>query len=326
MRISRQPLKNGMLAALLAVISVLPAPVTSQEPVYASRLELPIAGDSIGYPRSVTADRHTDEIFVCDTRRGRILIYDGQGRLKFQIPGGDVFSAPIDLAIDQEGYLVVVANHQRRRTLVELDFDGLFLGEITLTGLPNLPQEPAIHSVAISPSGDRIYVVDINNFRLWITDRQGVVADSVDLAPGVSGKERQEVMLGHVDVYGDNVFVALRSTAAIRVLDLDGNDRARVGERGGAYCRLGRPVGAALTESGEVLIVDQQRMVITRWTLEGNRCLGEYYGLGNLPGYLYFPMDIALDELGQLFVSQGYQGRVQVYEGVDPAPAPARLP
>ena len=35
-----------------------------------------------------------------------------------------------------EGYLVVAANYQRRPALIELDFDGLFLREIRLSGLP----------------------------------------------------------------------------------------------------------------------------------------------------------------------------------------------
>ena len=74
------------------------------------------------------------------------------------------------------------------------------------------------------------------------------------------------------------------------------------------------------------MIVDKQRMVILRWNGEGNRCLGEYYGLGNRPGYLYFPMDLALDGTGQLYVTQGYQGRVQMYEGLAPAVAPPKAP
>ncbi|MGB5817068.1 MAG: hypothetical protein WBI27_17905, partial [Thermoanaerobaculia bacterium] len=63
-------------------------------------------------------------------------------------------------------------------------------------------------------------------------------------------------------------------------------------------------------------------MVVLRWAVQGDRCLGEYWGLGNAPGYFYFPMDLALDGQGQLYVSQGYQGRVQMYEGMAPAAPP----
>ena len=74
------------------------------------------------------------------------------------------------------------------------------------------------------------------------------------------------------------------------------------------------------------MIVDQQRMMILRWNADANRCLGEYIGYGNEPGYLYYPMDLALDGSGQLFVSQGFEGRVQMFSGMTPAPplVPAR--
>lgn len=311
---------------LVLLLGGLAVPAGAEGPVYLRRLELPVLRDTISYPRGVTTDPHTEEVFVCDTRNNRILIFDGEGRFRFQIPGGDVFSAPTDLAVDPDGFLVVVANHQRRSALIELDFDGLFLGEIPLTGFPGDLAEPRLQSVALSPAGDRIFAVDTANLRLWITDREGAIGGSVDLAAGYSEKDRQDLILGHVDIYGETVLITVTSEGEIGLYELDGSTRSRVGEPGTAYCKLGRPVAAALTDNGELVIVDKQRMVILRWDAGGNRCIDEYYGLGNRPGYLYFPMDLALDGAGQLYVSQGYQGRVQMYEGLAPAAAPPRAP
>lgn len=323
------PLKRRSLYRVLGLTLLfgsLAVAAGAEGPAYLRRLEMPVRRDTIGYPRGVTADPHTEEVFVCDTRNNRILIFDGEGRFLFQISGGDIFSAPSDLAIDPDGFLVVVANHQRRSALIELDFDGLFLGEILLTGLPADLAEPRLQSVALSPEGDRIYALDTVNLRLWITDRDGAIVGSVDLAADYSEKDRQDLILGHVDVYGETVLVAVTSEGQIASYELDGTARSRVGEPGTAPCKLGRPVAAALADNGELVIVDKQRMVILRWNAEGDRCLGEYYGLGNRPGYLYFPMDLALDGAGQLYVTQGYQGRVQMYEGLAPAIAPPRRP
>ncbi len=93
--------------------------------------------------------------------------------------------------------------------------------------------------------------------------------------------------------------------------------------RGTAACTLAFPTAAALAGDDELVIVDQQRMLVLRWSISSNRCLGEYIGLGDAPGYLYFPMDLALDRSGQLFVSQGFEGRVQMYRGMTPAAGPA---
>jgi DNA-binding beta-propeller fold protein YncE len=304
---------------------MLTAPLAAQEPSFVRRLALPVVGDSIGYPRGVSADLHTGELFVCDTRLNRILIFDEEGLFRHEISGGDVFVAPRDVAIDPEGYLLLAANHQRRSALLELDFDGLFLREIALA-LPEGTAEPKIASVALSPRGDRVYVLDSTNLRLWIAHRSGEPASSVDLAPGLTERERHDVILGHVDVYADTVLVAVPSAAQVRTFGLDGTPRGDIGRRGTARCTIAFPVAAALNDEGELVIVDQQRMVVLRWSHQANRCLDEYIGLGASPGYLYYPMDLALDGTGRVFVSQGFEGRVQMYTGMAPAAAPPRSP
>jgi len=91
-------------------------------------------------------------------------------------------------------------------------------------------------------------------------------------------------------------------------------------------------MAAAVDVDGNLAIIDQRRMLILRWSGGEDRCLGEFYGLGAAPGYLYYPMDIALDPEGRAYVSQGYEGRVQVYGGLpaaargDPPSAPLAEP
>jgi hypothetical protein len=308
----------------LALAGALGLPAAAQEPAYVRRLLLPVAEDLIGYPRGVTADVHTGEVFVCDTRRGRILIFDTEGLFLHEIPGGDVFSAPRDLAVDPEGYLVVVANYERRPGLIELDFDGLFRREIRLSGLPEGAIEPVIVSAALSPAGDRLYTLDSANLHLWISNRQGEIETSIDLAVGLDERERRDLILGHVDAYADTVLVALPAFSQIRMFGPDGAPQGTVGKPGTAPCTLAFPTAAALDEDGDLVIVDQQRMVVLRWNRKANRCLGDYLGLGAAPGYLYYPMDLALDRFGRIYVAQGFDGRVQMYSGMTPAPAAPR--
>lgn len=281
-----------------------------------------MVADEIGYPRGVTADLHTGEVFVCDARRNRILIFDAEGLFSYEIPGGSVFSGPSDVAVDPEGILLVAANREGRPGLVELDFDGLFRRELALTGLPDGVAPPLVVSLALSPGGDRLYALDEANLRLWIAGRDGALLSSVDLAAGLTEQERQDVILGNVDAYGDKVLVAIASDGQVRVFDRDGRRERRVGIKGTAPCRIARPRAAALAANGELLVVDQQRMLILRWNPDTNKCLGEALGLGGGPGGLYFPIDLALDASGRIYVSQSYEGRVQVFGGMSPAAAP----
>ena len=311
--------------AVALAVTVLAGTAASADaliPSYVRQLTTPLLLDQIGQPQAVTADPVTSEVFVCDSRKNRIVIFDPKGLFDFEIPGGDVFSAPIDLAVDAEGYLLVLATHQRHRALLELDFDGLFLREIELTGLDPGEAEPNPTSVALSPDGSRIYLLDTSNDRLWVADRSGALLRAVDLAPQVSGEERLDFLLGRMDVYGDSVLVAVPSEGAIRVFDLDGELRHSYGSQGATACELTRPMAAALDVEGDLWIVDQQRMVLVQWSTRRDRCVGESLGIGERLGLLYFPSDLSLDSEGRLYIAQAYQSRVQQYRGFPPGASP----
>ena len=319
-------LAGGLLLAL-ALHGATPAPASSEDggPEYSARLRMPSRLDALGYSRAVAADHHTGEIFVCDSRKGRIVIFDRQGLFLHQIPGGEVFRAPIDLAVDPEGYILLLAHHAGRPAILRLDFDGRPLGEVSLTGWPDLAP-PELVSLALDAAGERLYLLDEANQRLWIAAPDGAVSGSVDLASeaDLSEKEAREYRLGHVDVYGDTVLVAMPNLGSVRLFDLDGDPRGWVGIKGTAPCQAAFPVAAALGADGNVVVLDWQRMLFTIWDPRSRRCLGETSGIGDAPGYLYQPSDLALDADGRIYVSQGYQGRVQVFTGGSPAAGTSR--
>ena len=221
--------------------------------------------------------------------------------------------------MDADGFLFVLAYRGGGFTVLELDFDGAFRREVGLSGLPGDVLPPQLTSLAIAPAGDRLYLVDQANLRLWIADRDGAVQGSVDLSRAGSEERREDRFLGHVDVYGDTVLLAVPADGQIDLFGLDGSKRGWVGVRGSATCKLGFPVAGALRQDGTAVIVDQLRMLVEIVEVRGNRCLGDYYGIGVLPGQLYFPLDIAVGTNGRLYVSQGFEGRVQVFDGGSPA-------
>lgn len=326
----------GALAALLVAGSPVagaepPAPsagAAAAEPSvrYVFPLELPAAGDRITYPQSVIADPHTGEIFVCDLRANRILIFDARGLYRYQIPGGDAFRAPRDLALDPTGRMIVAAMQDGRPALVELDFDGLPLGEVALTGMAEVLgvgaedlAEPRYTSVALSEAGDRLVVIDEANHLLVIAEREGRVLEVIDLGEDLEEARARDLVLGHVDVYGDLIVLAVASEAEVWTYTLSGSLRWKAGRRGTAACQLAFPTAAALDADDNLVIIDQQRMIMVRWKPFGNRCLSEHYGFGGKPGYFYLPNDVALDTSGRAYVTQTFEGRVQVYEGLAPA-------
>lgn len=319
---SRRLGPRAIAGALLAWASLATSAASAEEPIYRQRLRVPVADDQISYAHCVTADLHTGEVFVCDPQTNRILIFDRDGFFSHQINAGEDFVAPQDLAVDPDGLLVVLATRGRDQRIVELDFDGLFRREVPLVGLPEGSVEPSLASIALSPAGDRLYAADVANLRLWVADRDGRVLGSADLGEGLRAEDRDDLILGHLDAYEDRVLLAVASLGQVWMYDRDGASAGFVGQQGGSRCQVARPSAAALDRDGNVLIVDEQRMVLMRWAVRGNRCLAEYLGIGDAPGYLYYPFDLSLDARGRLYIAQSYEGRVQVYEGLSPAAAP----
>lgn len=319
---TRSPRKLALLALGLAVLGGNLAAEERQRPRYERRLEPPQRNDAFKKPRAITADLHTGEIFVCDTREHRVLVFDERGVFRYQINGGSSFRSPMDIAVDPDGYLVLLAWHDNERKLIQLDFDGLFLGVIELRGLPD-PQRPVDPiSIALSPSGQRLYVLDAANHLLIVADREGRVQAVRDLVAGLDPDTAREQIYGHVDVYADTVLVPRPTLGVVHLFDLNGEPSGRVGLFGTASCQCAFPLAAALDADGNVLILDQRRMMFMLWDPRTNRCLDEFYGLGDFPGALYAPEDLALDGSGRVYVGQAFEGRVQVYNGARPAARP----
>ena len=305
------------LAALLLAAGLWAQPPGSIPPTFTQQLRIPVRGDDLEQPRAVVADLHSGEILVCDTLGNRIVIFDEQGRFRYEIPGGATFQSPVDLAVDPEGYLFVLSQVSSDVSL--LDFDGRLIRKAPLSGLPEDAAAPRFVSLAISPDGDRLYLMDSDNDRLWITDRGGAVQGSVDTTIGRTPKQIEELRYGHVDVYGETVLLPIPNDGMVHLFDLEGGMKGTIGAPGSAECQLRFPTAAALDDRGRVIILDQQRAMFMTWDLERGVCLSEHYGFGNAPGAFYQPNDMALDGAGRLFVSQGFEGRVQMYEGAEPA-------
>ncbi len=318
------PRLGGAIAAtLLALLGGGAAAGERDGARYLRRLQIPEAADRLKQPLAVHADLHTGEIFVCDRTGDRLVIFDATGLYRYQIRGGATFSTPLDVAVDPDGYIVVLGFVGGRVGLVVLDFDGRFLREIRLTGLPEGAPEPQPISIALSSGGEHLYVLDQAGPRLWIADRDGRVVGSTDLAAGLTPKEAREQILGHVDVYGDTVLVGMPMAGTVLLLGADGRPKGSVGLKGTAACQTAFPVAGALDRDGNVVVLDQQRTLMTVWRPSERRCLREFGGIGSLPGYLYQPADLAIDGAGRLYVGQGFDGRVQAFDfGVPAAGAP----
>ncbi len=175
--------------------------------------------------------------------------------------------------------------------------------------------------VAVSPSGDRIYVTQTSGTYDQPRLRRRRQPDRSMAPPASAGAEHVPVYVA-IDPLTSEVYISDRRAGAIYIYDRDG-----VYQRTFALAqpRPGwQPLGLAFDQAGSLYVTDlsgpvQKVLVIDR-TAQVVRTLGENDRLS-------FPNGIAVDPAGNVYVSDSNNGRLLVYgaDGGDPRPGRSRL-
>jgi len=179
------------------------------------------------------------------------------------------------------------------------------------------------HGVAVDGSGN-LYVGDYGNFRIRKVTPAGVVstiaggrgyADGTGMAAKFDGP-RGVALDGSGNLYmGDSENHRIRKvTPGGLVTTVAGSDRGYADGTGTA-AQFSGPHGVAVNGSGNVYVVDQLNHRIRKvtpagvvTTIAGSGALGYADGSGTAAQF-YFPYDVAVDGLGNLYVAEGHRIR-----------------
>ncbi len=185
-----------------------------------------------------------------------------------------------------------------------------YLFSITGTGVNEL-QNPV--GVGVSESG-RVYVVDFRKRRISVFTTNGRFLFSFNKTDG--DVLRNPV---HLVVKGEEVWVTDRRQRTIYVYDLDGNF---VREFDGGSDISWTPLALAFSPAGELRVTDvgntdQQRLLFFDEQGERVAMVGRTFQalrLDDTPGGFFFPNGLAVSQDGNVYVSDGNNRRVQVFD------------
>jgi DNA-binding beta-propeller fold protein YncE len=167
-------------------------------------------------------------------------------------------------------------------------------------------QRPA--GVAVSPSGDRIYVTQSEGSRdALVFDASGTAIGTM-VPPETSGTDHAPVYVA-VDPLTNEVYVSDRLTGAIYIYDRDG---AFQREFTLAVPRPGwQPLGLAFDKAGQLYVTDlsgpYQKVLVIDRTARVARTLGENDKLN-------FPNGVGVDGDGNVFVTDSNNGRLLMFD------------
>lgn len=277
------------------------------------------AGEGFAKPYGLAV--HQGRVFVSDTGRGTVMVFDIPGGRFFQIGAADpgTLAMPLGLDVDRLGR-VYVCDAPSKRVMI-YDRDGKFLRAI---GGGDWFVRPA--GIAVDPDGARVYVVDIGNVK-----GEGHRVRVFDAANGrhLFDIGKRGTGTGEFNLPRD---AALGPDGRLYVVD-GGNFRVQVFDRKGKFLhsfggigrqggQFSRPKEIAVDAAGNVYVADAAFGNFQVFAPEGKLLLAVgRRGARSAPAAYMLPSGIAVDGDGRVYMVDQFHRRVDVFRPASLAPA-----
>ncbi len=263
-----------------------------------------------------------------EARNGVILVTDTVSRVVhyLHVPSRMVFrvgakegegklAKPSGVGIDDAGN-IYVADVSARRVLA-FDAMGVYKREI---GTPDEYVKPT--DVAVSPSGDRVYVVDTggvdsDKHRVLVYDAEGAPLFIIGTRGDKDGQFNLPVS-ADVDKEG-KLYVLDAGNFRVQIFDRDGKFLSAWGKIGQTLGDLARPKAIAVDDDGLVYVTDAAFGNVQVFDKKGRLLLP--IGGGSLvdePGGYSLPAGVTVDETGRLYVVEQRFNKVEVIKKLRP--------
>lgn len=256
---------------------------------------------SLAKPYGLTT--HDKKIYIADIGASQIVVVDFVNKTMENLideQGSGRLQKPIDVAVDEDGYVYVADNG--RKDIAVYSPKGKYLKSFG-QGLENSAM------VGVRLYKKFLLALDNRLGKIFIMDRKtGELLSTIGDNPDRSKNLALPNGIG-VSPTG-NIRVVNMGNGTVKEYDLDGNMLSVFGKLGDAPGQFTRPRGVDIDEEGQVFVVDAGHQVVQVFN-EKNRLLG-FFGQPGLPaGSLNLPAGIAItkDNLDyfQQFAAPGFK-------------------
>ena len=243
-----------------------------------------------------------------------VSVFNASGMELFRIDSDSSIGLIVDIVVTSDQKLVLLASKNYRVRLIQCNYRGEQLGEITLKKLP-------LELKDFSPNriygrDKQFYLLNKADMQLVVIDEQGNFISAIDLAKaiGFTEQERKDSGMSGFALDRDGGFVLIDSISGrLYTLDRDGKTPKIYGRRGSRPGQFGVPTGVAVDRDGNYLVVDKLRCVVSVFDRNFVFLL-EFAKRGLGPGDLIAPDDIIVDNANRAYISNLRKRGVVVYQ------------
>lgn len=268
-------------------------------------------------PIGVFFERAAQELYVADSKNGRVGIFDLEGTPLFSFGGAAVLIEPRSVLAQADGTIFVLDGD--RSELQRFNYRGEAEPPLGFR-LPQTADEPeraVIPSAIARDAQGRWCVAERATNRAWVFDAE--CKPLFELPPPIEAQRFESIS----DVaFSDDGLIAVadqRGQPVIHVYDSSGKMLYAFGEKDIGLDNFTAAIAVAFDEHGFLYAVDLLRHDVKVFTPAG-RMVTRFGGWftpetrGRAPGELLYPTDIAIAPGGPIWVAERFGQRVQAFE------------
>ncbi|MEW5922508.1 MAG: hypothetical protein AB1746_00820 [Candidatus Zixiibacteriota bacterium] len=303
----------GSIGWLLIAFSAISANAQSNTQLaapaeFVKLLTIPGSEDHLLRPGRILIEAGTNEIYVADPGNSRVTIFDPQGIYLYEFSTVEQCGAPLDLAIDSQGYIYVLGNTLQGPKIFIYDYDGAFISTFNPALAPD--NKANISSIAISDT-DILYALDLSGPRILGFDLDGNLETEMEVEKNMDETQRQELIFGTISVKDDVIYLPGSMVGTVYRFNINGKEMPSLGYKGSSVGELAFPISVDISADGIVTVLDKHRFTVVCFSQSG-KFLGEFGGKGMRAGWFYHPTWLANGPENEIFIGQTYNNMVQV--------------
>lgn len=252
-------------------------------------------GDHFNAPAGIFVDRKNREIYLADSGRKELFIFDAVGTPLFRIGRNSGISSPLDMVVRSN---LIYLSQEGKGSIDILSYKGDVKGSIEPRNVPFSPGRMTLDNKG------NIYVINKAGTNCRVFDKDDRPINTI--GEGL-------LSITDVAVADDRIYLITPfDSRAVHVYDMDGRPLMRyegLEERGGT---LSLPISATVDRLGLLWLLDALKGIIV-YDKKGME-VARFNLIGPLKGQLLFPVEIDIDDDDRLYVAEKEAKRVTVYK------------
>jgi DNA-binding beta-propeller fold protein YncE len=252
---------------------------------------------------NVLVDLTRNEVYVVDSSGKDIRIFNDQGMEIFRFDEDLSLGQVIDLAVKEDGNILVLSKTGQNTTIIVCDFRGRPKSELELKDLPSSFSGFSPHRLVYKKG--LLYLLDVRAMKIVVTEPNGTFRKGYEIFSllQIEDKKRGDTQIEGfaVDQEGNILFTIPVLFSAFR-LSPEGQIWG-FGRAGGAPGGFNIAAGIAADHRGYYYVADRLKSAVIVFD-RNLRFVKEFGYRGFRPDNLIAPKDLAVDAEGRLYVSQ----------------------